>query len=518
MRIKKFEFFPAMVGFFVLLIIALPFIYAYKFGGDQAHFAGFLVNPLDGNSYLAKMRQGWEGSWHFRLPFTADPGDGAYLNLFYLALGHISRFLDLPLMITFHAARLFSAAILLRMLWYFYGRIFQNHQTRRLAYAVSAFGSGMGWLLLPWAHYTSDFLVAESYPFLSGYTNPHFSIGMACMLWIIAPSGKENSRQDYLRYGPAALLLSVCAPFGIIISLTILGSRWLWQATSSWRNQKNFDFPHRALAVLTSGIPFLVYDYWVIKNDPVFTAWDLQNQTLSPAWWDVLISLSPAIPIVIITLWKAKKRAEPPSLLLLWLGIGLTLIYIPWNLQRRFMMGLYIPVAGLVAWSFYELAAKSTRYYHLRVAVLFFLILPTNFIIIMTSLFGVKTLDEKIYISQSELHALKWLDEHTDSDALVLSGLELGLWIPVYSGQRVIYGHPFETTNAETEKEIVQKFFSGTMSGATMQSLIDLRGVDFIFVGPRELSMGNIDLSTIFTTVYSSDDITVFETVSSVYE
>ena len=60
-------------------------------GGDTHVFGGFLLNPLDGNSYLAKMQQGASGSWRFTLPFTPEPGEGAYLFLFYLALGHLCR-------------------------------------------------------------------------------------------------------------------------------------------------------------------------------------------------------------------------------------------------------------------------------------------------------------------------------------------------------------------------------------------------------------------------------------------
>ncbi|MBE9523998.1 MAG: hypothetical protein IMY76_02795 [Chloroflexi bacterium] len=516
MRNKKYDLFPFIVGFVVLLIITVPYLYAFTAGGDQAHFGGFLFNPLDGNTYLAKMRQGWDGSWRFRLPYTADPGEGAYLNLFYLTLGHVSRILHLPLLMSFHLARWISSVALLWMLWHFFGKIFQKTYPRRIAFVASTLGSGMGWLLLPISQFTADFWVAETYPFLSAYTNPHFSLGLVFMLWIITPNDERHNWQTYLKFGGVSMLLSVIAPFGVVISLTIIGSQWLCQTIRNWRGHRNYSFPHRAIAVLVGGFPFLIYDFWIVRSDPVFSVWDLQNLTPSPAWWDVLISLSPALPIVIFTLWKTRRKASAPDVLLLWLVIGLTLVYLPWNLQRRFMMGLYIPVSGLVAWSLSQWASSVAKNYKFRVLGLFLLILPTNIIIIMTSIFGILMLDEKIYLSQNELHAIRWLDEQTDPEALILAGPDMGLWIPVYSGQRVIYGHPFETAFAEKEKETVQLFFSGKLNVEEMQALIDARGVDYIFVGPRELLLGEIDLSSIFSPVFSNEGVTIYDTVSSV--
>ena len=68
-------------------------------------FLDFLYNPQDGNSYLAKMYQGWEGNWRFVLPYTAEAGEGAYLFLFYILLGHIARVCGLSPILIFHLVR-----------------------------------------------------------------------------------------------------------------------------------------------------------------------------------------------------------------------------------------------------------------------------------------------------------------------------------------------------------------------------------------------------------------------------
>ena len=90
----------------VLILTSAPYYLAARGGGEDYVFAGFLMNPLDGNTYLAKMYQGYQGNWKYTLPYTAVKGEGAYLFEFYLFLGHLARLFDLPLIIVFHLARL----------------------------------------------------------------------------------------------------------------------------------------------------------------------------------------------------------------------------------------------------------------------------------------------------------------------------------------------------------------------------------------------------------------------------
>jgi len=494
-----------------MFFIAVPYLYAFTAGNDQVVFGGFLLNPLDGNTYLAKMRQGWEGAWRFRLPYTVEPGKGGYLNIFYILLGHLARVVHLPLLLTFHLVRWLSAGILLSALWHFYGRIFQQASSRRLAYALAALGSGMGWLLIPIGQFTADFWVAEAYPFLSASTNPHFTLGLALMLWLIVPGRKRCFWRSFLGSVGLALVLSIISPFGIAIALIILSIHWLWQTIQLLRAGQGIAFPVSIAAILLGGLPFLIYDLWLVHNDPVFAVWNAQNLTSSPVWWDVLISLSPALPFSVLTLWKSKKKATAPTMLLIWLIVGIILMYVPWNLQRRFMMGLYIPIAGLAAWSLAQKRSSSERGYHFRVLGLFTLALPTNLIIIMITVFGIKTFDEQIYLTQSEERALHWLDEQTAPDALILSGPEMGLWIPARTGRRVIYGHPYETTNAKQEEQAVRDFFAGMMSLEEMEGFIVTRDVDYIFSGPREETLGEVALPATVLPVYISDDVVIYQ-------
>ena len=56
---------------------------------------------------------------------------------------------------------------------------------------------------------------------------------------------------------------------------------------------------------------------------------------------------------------------------------------------------------------------------------------------------------------------------------------------------RVLYGHPFETPDADAQKQKVEGLFN--TSGAAlsdMQTLIEC-GVEYVFYGPSEQEIGN---------------------------
>src|SRR3974377_632874 len=100
----------------VLLTASLPYLFGVLAAGPDRVFTGLQVNPLDGLSYLAKMRLGFDGEWLFHLPFTPEQGQSVFLFTYFLALGHLARILGLPLILVFHAARLIGAFALLWMI------------------------------------------------------------------------------------------------------------------------------------------------------------------------------------------------------------------------------------------------------------------------------------------------------------------------------------------------------------------------------------------------------------------
>ena len=155
-----------------------PFLLAYLAADGTVFFKGFLLNPLDGHTYLSKIYQGMQGSWKFTLPYTSNPGEGSYLFLYYLFLGHVAGLLNISQLTIFHLARIINAGFLLFSVLYFIRSYLPDGAQDQKIALLTLTGSGCGWLLIASGHQTSDFWVAEMYPLLSSLANPHFPLGL----------------------------------------------------------------------------------------------------------------------------------------------------------------------------------------------------------------------------------------------------------------------------------------------------------------------------------------------------
>jgi hypothetical protein len=57
--------------------------------------------------------------------------------------------------------------------------------------------------------------------------------------------------------------------------------------------------------------------------------------------------------------------------------------------------------------------------------------------------------------------AIRWLQDEAVHGEVVLAPPKPSLWIPAYSYQRVVYGHPFETLNAREKLAEVEAWYRG---------------------------------------------------------
>jgi hypothetical protein len=85
---------------------------------------------------------------------------------------------------------------------------------------------------------------------------------------------------------------------------------------------------------------------------------------------------------------------------------------------------------------------------------------------------------------------MDWLRDHTPRAAVVLASPETSLFIPAWAGRRVVYGHPFETVDAERTRARVQTFFASATSNAERDAMLREWKAAFVFVGPRERTLG----------------------------
>ena len=512
-QITRSEWRWVMVAALLILAVSAALnIYGDFVARPGYHFAGLVYAWEDGQTYLAKIREGLQGEWLYTLAYTASPGPAFILYPNYLFLGHIGAWLVLEPDVLFNFARLFDGAILLLTLYGFIARFFPAVSERRVAFVLATTGGGFGWLTVVAGHPTPDVVQPEMFPFLSILANIHFPLAMAAMLWLldllVAGAG-DSFWQDWLRIALASIILATTAPFGLI---TISAVFAFWIGGQLWLKRR---FPWQPftqlLGIVVTAAPFLVLYKLTLSANPSFAAWDSQNLTLSPPPWDYLLAIGIVLIPSLVALGTSLRRGPrdlldhaDEFLLAAWILVTIVLIYLPFlSQQRRFSIALFVPVAILAVRGMR--AVPSLRHRGVRFALLLTSSL-TNVMLLMVTFLALKSHEPSLFFTQNEWNAILYLRAAGIPHSLVLTSPEMGLFIPAWTGQRVIYGHPVESLDAQKHKDEVTRFFNGTLDDTSTF----LKPVDYVFVGPRERVLGTPQLPADFATVFTAGDVQVY--------
>ena len=501
----------AILGVLIFLI-ALPLVIGVAAASDTMVFNGFLINIPDNYSYIGKMREGWLGSWQFSMLSASIPPGKNYLYLFYIFLGHVARWLGLPLILTFHATR----GLALILLWYqlcrFVDVYLERHdtKTKNIALLLLCFGSGMGWMAVILGGQTGDFWIPEAYPFLSMYTNPHFPLGMALMVDFFIQLRKPFVARDIVPLALKGMFLGITMQFGVVIAGIVAGGAQLWEII-----KKQYPIRWWMLWFLIPGGLVLVYQFIVLRTDPVLREWDIQNITLTPPIWNILVSFSPVLLLaigMIIYLIRSDQVAEH-KLLVVWFVAGLILAYFPFQLQRRFLLGYYIPAASLgaiaIGWA-YRQKRKLFRTAAMLVVTASFI---TNLVIISSTVKEIGKRNPDLFYPVSMQTAFEWMLNNRPAENVILSAPRTGAFIPGETGWRVVYGHHVETPDAYNTQLTLEQIFYGMKSTDEIMEYIETIGADYVFIGPLERKFGG-ELTWVnrFPVVYENAEVTIYKT------
>ncbi len=501
----------------VALITFVPYTVAADLVPDGRLFSGFLINPVDGYSYLAKMQQGMAGAWGFTLPYAGMPSGSAAIFLFYLGLGHLAAVLHTAPLGVYHAARIVGGMLMFLSVYFLLKAILPEGLPRLIAFSFVLVGSGLGWLGLAAGLQGSDLLVPESIPFVTAFTNPHFPAALA----LVAIGARLIVGDDgwRMRLGvgvPVGMGLGIVLPFAAV-PLVAAGGAWcVWEGLrrqpSDGSRLLRQPGSLATLAIALGAAPWLAYDFWVVTAKPVFAAWNAQNLTPSPSVVDYLVGFG------ILLIWAAYAvwRGDVPNgqhlrFLVTWVVVNSLLLYAPVGIQRRFSLGLFLPLACLAGIGVAGLVRRSARRGWLLFALSFLMSLPSNGLVVAAGLATAASGSPLVTETAAEARGYNWLAVHADPGAVVLASPDTGVRLPAYASIKVVAGHDLETPQADARIRQLAAMFDGSLTADAAGALLEDWNVTYVFYGPREQGQGQRPVwLTVLQPVFESADVTIY--------
>jgi hypothetical protein len=527
-----------LLAVIVLVASSVPYGVGYLASTPESQFGGIVVDREDSESHLAKMQQGARGEWRYRLLFTPEEHQGAYINTFYVGLGHLSRLSGLSLVATYQLARLSCGFILLLTLYVFLRIFLRRKHHAWLAYILAATSSGLGWaVLLLTGSFTLggfspiDFWVTDAYVFFSILAFPHSTIAVALLLitfLAVLICWERTSWRALLVACLSFLALCVVHPFSLLLVAIVLGVFW---AVRSWRRRALQVREAAALAVLVAvPLPLVLYISTALNSNPVFRSWSEQNITMSDSPVYYLLGYGLVALLAVPGIVRAIRRGEESGLFpIVWVGVAALLLYAPFKLQRRMIEGFQVPLVvlaaqGLAGWlmplvSSSRLARRLARWGYPRrrlgqlAALLTLALAALSNVYLLTSLsLAAVSHDESMFYSRSEVRAIEWLAANSAPADTVLSSYIIGGYIPARIGHRVFWGHWCETADKQEKELEVEAFFSARTPDERRRDILRRYGLAYVFYGPREKALGDFDpaAAPYLERAFSADDVTIF--------
>lgn len=499
----------------IVALTCLPYLIAWQLAPADAQYTGLLINHYDGESYYAKMQQGTRGDWLFHLTYTPEPHNGAFVYTFYLALGQAAAMLGLAIPVVYHLARAAASLILLLVAYRFIARFLEHPPARRAGFLLLGFSAGLGWLLAPMGLITADLWVAEGFTFLSMMVNPHFPLAIGLMLLmniaILDLQIKDgHARRRMAGAAAAALCLALVHPIAVPIALVVLG---VYVLLVAWRErQMPWQEVAGAVFAAAAAAPVMMSIVIAFFTNPALAAWSAQNLTPSLPPWDYALGYGLVLLLAVGGVVIALRRHERTDLFLLaWVGSVVVLLYVPIALQRRFITGLHVPLTVLAASGLQQIVlprVPARRRALVTTLIVGFTALTSLFVPLITVI-GVAQGEHPLVMTGDEAEAFAWLHDNTAWTDTVLAPPDSGVFVPAWAGNRVVYGHPFETIEAETKEAEAAHFFSAKASATERRALLDRYGVRYVLAPAAEPDL--IPNALGLTPVWSSNEAVIFQ-------
>jgi hypothetical protein len=493
---KKDLLWISIISTLILLLGSIPTWVGQAAQTNDLHFRGIYFDTQDYSEHIAIMHSGMQGQWGYELRFTSEPQHPVFVRIFYVILGHVSAWIGLAPERTFNLSRWILGFIALFTIYDLFRRIFPSRYWARAGFFLAVLGSGLGWIQLlfhwvPGIITPIDFWLIDAYVFFIISMFPHltFALIAACLatsLWLDYLKERHWSNLIWIAF--LAIIVQFVNPvaFAVVDFGFVGASIFVW-----WQNRKICWADFRALVLLAlAQIPPLAYNLVVFTRDPIWMQFTAQNQTLSPPPLYYLWGFAFFWPLVIAGSILAFRQKLPAlGIAVTWIATAFLLAYSPFMIQRRFLLGITVPLAIVSTWTLMKLfengASKIPNLNRLRPSLVLLFILIASFSSICLSLgraIYLQTRPADFFYPASIDDAAQWLEQHAPPNDFVLASEQTAQIVAQKTDLRVYFGHENETMYYYAKKQEVTSFYQNHES----EDWINGTSAKWVIYGPLE--------------------------------
>jgi len=486
----------------VALLSLTPYLLAYLWTPPGHHFAGFFFIADDATTYLAKMRQGAQGSWLWNDPYTSEPHGGVFLFGFYLLFGHLAGLLHLPLIAAYHLAGMSGAFALVLAADRLCRRLLAR-ELQRLALVLVILGSGVGVLaqlagnptLLGSRLEALDLHLPELSGWYSILAIPHFAWATALIIVALLGLLDISDRPAWRPIVVSSIALGALTAIHpqMIPVLAVVWSAYqvvllVWGHRPRWAT-----LAAQAVPFVTT-IPLLAYNAWILFNDPTIAQWARQWRHQAPG--PVSLGISLGLPLLLglvgmALVWRRRDRGL--ALMMVWPPLVFLLLYLPnvANIQRRLLDALYVPLGILAAIGLQRVIAGLPPAGARRIkAILVTAGCLSSAIVLAIALRFASGAFPEAYLSGDAWQALQWLSAHHQPADRALSSPQAGQLLPAWAGVTVYVGHYSETLDYFKKIATVRTVLQPNASTTEVEAFLRANGISLLYWGPDEAATG----------------------------
>jgi len=520
-----------------IFLTSFPYIIGFLISGNEYFIGNNIVNLPDVNVYLSYIEQVKAGKILLANLFTSEAQVNVFFSPLWLATGLIAKILNLDSVLIFHLTRIIAAILFaVFIFYYFLDLFFAKFFEKIIAFILICFSSGLGIFFLPNivdliynAHFPMfilpvDFLLAEANTFLSATHSSLFIFSQLLIIISFYIFLKNNFRaRNYIYILFITLFLGFSHPYDVLVVLGVLLIYFFISLIfKNFKLIKNYKvFIGQYLLVILGFFITSFYYYFIVRKEIALWGWFNQNVTLSPTPLSYLISYSPLIALIPISLYlNIKKDYKNFNFLLIWVVTLFFLAYLPFQFQSRLFATCHVGLAILASYAIisfirFLLKVPILKIIKILVLVMLFLCLTiTNFAFIFMVIFAYNKIDVYSYFPNSYYQAALWLKHNSQTGEVVLTGGLNGNFLPAIAVRPVYLGHHHQTINFPDKLAIINKwFFKDNNQDDKKKEFLKKNRIKYVYYTKREKILGdyNLDNKDFLEKIFSNEEVKIYK-------